>query len=183
MSKKKDPRHGVTSCSVGPDEVAVLMDYITDQTPTTGLVHKGDTEAIEKETRDADVYFVSHEAERIYKILNKIGNTVNKFFNYAISGIETAQIIHYKAPSNGYEYHIDLGPEEAANRKISASILLNDDYDGGEFCFRTGETGSCTRPKVGDVVAFSSFLPHKVNPITKGERFVLVVWFTGPAFH
>ena len=183
MAQKPDPRHGVTGCSVGLDEVAVFMDYITDQTPTSGLVHKNNEQTEEKSTRDADVYFIDHQAERIYKILNKVGNTVNKYFNYAISGIETAQIIHYKAPSNGYEYHIDLGPDEAANRKISASILLNDDYDGGEFCFRTGEIGSCTRPNVGDVVAFSSFLPHKVNPITKGDRFVLVVWFTGPAFH
>ena len=126
MSKKTQPRHGVTGCSVGPEEVAVFMDYITDQTPTTGLVHQGVAETENKSTRDADVYFIDHQAERIYKILNKVGNTVNKYFNYAISGIETAQIIHYKAPSNGYEYHIDLGPDEAANRKISASILLND---------------------------------------------------------
>ena len=123
MSKKPEPRHGVTGCSVGQQEVAVLLDYITDQKPNTGLVHSGDSQTENKETRDADVYFVDHQAERIYRILNKVGNTVNKYFNYDISGIETAQIIHYKAPSNGYEYHIDLGPENAANRKISASIL------------------------------------------------------------
>jgi len=183
MTKKPDPKHGITGCAIGTEDVAILMDYIIDQEPQKGLVHKNDTASEDQSVRDADVYFIDHAAERIYKLLNKIGNTVNKYFNYEISGIETAQVIHYRAPSNGYGYHIDLGPEEAANRKISASILLNDGYDGGEFCFRTGETGSCTRPGIGDVVAFSSFIPHKVNPITRGDRFVLVVWFTGPAFH
>ena len=81
MSKKTQPRHGVTGCSVGPEEVAVFMDYITDQTPTTGLVHQGVAETENRSTRDADVYFIDHQAERIYKILNKVGNTVNKYFN------------------------------------------------------------------------------------------------------
>ena len=81
MAQKPDPRHGVTGCSVGPDEVAVFMDYITDQTPTSGLVHKNNEQTEEKSTRDADVYFIDHQAERIYKILNKVGNTVNKYFN------------------------------------------------------------------------------------------------------
>jgi predicted 2-oxoglutarate/Fe(II)-dependent dioxygenase YbiX len=32
------------------------------------------------------------------------------------------------------------------------------------------------------VVIFSSFLSHKVKPITKGKRYVVVGWFTGPPF-
>jgi PKHD-type hydroxylase len=62
------------------------------------------------------------------------------------------------------------------------TLFPSHDHEGGEICFRTGESASCTKPKVGEVVAFSSFLPHKVKPITKGERYVLVAWFTGPPF-
>ena len=81
MTKKPDPKHGITSCAVGQEDVAILMDYIIDQEPQKGLVHKNDTEAEDQSVRDADVYFVDHAAERIYKILNKVGNTVNKYFN------------------------------------------------------------------------------------------------------
>jgi predicted 2-oxoglutarate/Fe(II)-dependent dioxygenase YbiX len=62
------------------------------------------------------------------------------------------------------------------------SLLLNDGYEGGELCFRTSESANCTLPKIGDVVAFSSFILHKVRKITKGERYVVVAWFTGPPF-
>jgi len=60
--------------------------------------------------------------------------------------------------------------------------LLNEDYEGGEICFRSSENESCTRPKMGEVVAFSSFLSHKVKPVTKGDRYVVVAWFNGPPF-
>jgi PKHD-type hydroxylase len=72
--------------------------------------------------------------------------------------------------------------EKSISRKVSVSIILNDDYEGGEICFRTSETGTCQRPTAGNVIAFSSFIPHKVKPITSGERYAVVVWFTGPCF-
>ncbi len=45
----------------------------------------------------------------------------------------------------------------------------------------TSETGTCQRPTAGNVIAFSSFIPHKVKPITSGERYAVVVWFTDSA--
>lgn len=40
----------------------------------------------------------------------------------------------YTAPSSGYGWHIDIGADGiAAQRKIAVSILLNDDYEGGEM--------------------------------------------------
>jgi PKHD-type hydroxylase len=78
---------------------------------------------------------------------------------------------------------MDIGPEgTSALRKISMSLLLNDNYEGGEICFRSSESEKCTRPQVGEVVLFSSFLSHKIKPITKGERYVVVTWFTGTPF-
>ena len=183
MTDKKTPIHGVTGVKVDEYAVNLLLDYMVDHKPEVAQVNQDKKPTKNAEIRDADVYFVDFDQEKIYTLLKKLANQLNKYFNYQVDGIEKAQIIHYKSPSNGYEYHIDLGPNEAAKRKISISILLNDNYEGGEMCFRTGETPSCTKPNIGDVVAFSSFLPHKVNPITKGERIVLVTWFTGTLFH
>jgi len=177
------PKHGVTSVSLPQNYVDKIMDYITDRKPQVAQVRKKKKAVTDTTIRDADVYLVDLEQKDLYKILHEVANNINGYFKYDITGVEKAQIIHYKAPSNGYEYHIDLGSDNsAAARKISLSILLNDDYEGGEICFRTSEESSCTRPKAGDAVAFSSFIPHKINPITKGSRFVLVAWFTGPYF-
>lgn len=52
--------------------------------------------------------------------------------------------------------------------------VLNDDYEGGDFVMWDKEI----KLKMGDLLIFpSSFLyPHKVNPITKGERYTFVSW-------
>ena len=183
MSNEILPKHGVTSTAVSQEDVDLFMDYIIDRKPVKAEIHKKNKEQTDKNVRDAEIYFIEPEQKRLYQILSKIAKSVNKYFKYDITGIEKAQIITYKAPSNGYEYHMDIGPDgTAATRKISMSLLLNDDFEGGEICFRNSEYERCTLPEIGEAVIFSSFLPHKVKPITKGERFVVVAWFTGPPF-
>ena len=179
----KAPKHGVTSMALSGEEVQAFMDYLVDAVPAKAKVNKSGKEKEDTSVRDADVYFIEHEAESLYEILQKVAKTVNLYFKYNLTGIEKAQIMHYKAPSNGYEYHIDLAPNgNDISRKVSVSILLNDEYEGGEICFRTSEHGICQKPETGNVVAFSSFIPHKINPVTSGERYAVVVWFTGPCF-
>mgnify|MGYP003641320843 FL=1 len=59
------------------------------------------------------------------------------------------------------------------------SLILNDDYEGGEF-----ETWSSGKKKFkkGSMIFFPSWVLHKVNPVTKGTRYSLVVWFLGAPF-
>ena len=177
------PNHGITGLSITQDEVDLFLDYLVVTDPVPGKVHEKSQEAENTDLRDVDVRYIDAKQDRLYRILNRVAVSANKYFRYEISGIETAQILHYKSPSNGYGYHIDIGPEgTAANRKISVSLMLNEEYEGGEICFRTSDNANCTRPRMGEVVAFSSFISHQVKPVTKGDRYVVVCWFTGPPF-
>ena len=179
----KASKHGVTGMALSSEEVQAFKDYLEDASPIPAKVNKEGQHELDTSVRDADVYYIEHEAENLYEILQKIAKMVNLYFKYDLTGIEKAQIMHYKSPSNGYSYHIDLSASESeVSRKVSVSILLNDDYEGGEMCFRTSEEGSCQKPSAGNVIAFSSFIPHKINPVTSGERYAVVVWFTGPCF-
>ena len=59
---------------------------------------------------------------------------------------------------------------------LSCSLLLNDDYEGGELSFfnkRYKRKGS-----KGDLVIFpSSFTyPHEVLPVISGTRYSIVTW-------
>ena len=183
MSSDILPNHGVTGLSVSQEEIDLFLDYLVEAKGIVAKVNDQGEKIEKKEIRDATIYYIDEKQTRLYQILNKIAYSANKYFKYDINGIEKAQIIHYKAPSNGYEYHIDIGPDgTAAHRKISMSLLLNEEYEGGEICFRSSEKESCTRPKMGEVVLFSSFLSHKVKPVTTGDRYVVVAWFTGPPF-
>jgi len=66
---------------------------------------------------------------------------------------------------------------EGARRGIpflTALGVLNDDYEGGEFIMWEDDL----KLKAGDIVIFPSIFlyPHKVNPVTKGERYSFVSW-------
>jgi hypothetical protein len=62
-------------------------------------------------------------------------------------------------------------------------IFLNDDYEGGELVTANDPSDAMkhTRkthfPKKGAVVSFLNMVWHKVNPVIKGKRHTLAVWY------
>jgi hypothetical protein len=84
-----------------------------------------------------------------------------------------------KYPIEGkYEYHVDHA--FVVPRSISMVFLLNDEYVGGELCFRkpNGEEESCVQVVKNRLIMWpSNFLyPHAVKPITKGVKYSIVCW-------
>ncbi len=135
----------------------------------------------------------NHAYRKLVECINHIADEANKTFNYWIygrdsegshtigNGYESLQLLKYEAPSNGYDWHHDLGNGEAAYRKISISLFLSNDYEGGEFCLF--DKGEVVAPSpTGSAVAFSSFVPHRVKPVTRGIRWSVVAWIGGPRF-
>jgi PKHD-type hydroxylase len=72
-------------------------------------------------------------------------------------------------------------------RKLSMTVLLNENYEGGEFQFATYDKEECVIHipefnKIGSIVVFASDVEHRVAPVTTGIRYSLVTWFLGPPF-
>lgn len=103
------------------------------------------------------------------------------------------QYAEYTAEDRGYfDWHADTNPFKidthnpelvlAKQRKWSASLLLNsqgEDYEGGEFeCL--GYNINPKEYKRGSFILFPSLIQHRVKPVTKGVRKVLVCFFHGP---
>ena len=115
-----------------------------------------------------------------------------------INAAENIQLTRYQK-GGFYEWHKD-GPSDTLAaydnskinilhgnvRKISMSLILNDDFEGGnfEFCSYAAPKNNVTRieANAGDMIFFTSGMEHRVLPVTKGERYSLVVWFLGPPF-
>lgn len=74
-----------------------------------------------------------------------------------------------------FKNHVDVdhGYEE---RKVSVSVALNDDYEGGEFYFPYIDKKY--KAEAGDALFFPSnfCFPHEVLPIKKGTRYSIVNW-------
>ena len=97
---------------------------------------------------------------------------------------EIAQFTHYLT-GGFYDWHMDndvTGKHQPPVRKISMTLLLSDPstFEGGELEFMS--EGKIAKLKQGQAIFFASWLQHRVKPVTKGERFSLVMWFGGPAF-
>lgn len=76
-----------------------------------------------------------------------------------------------------HDWHTDYTSKDAS--KVAFSCLLNDGFEGGQF--QALEVKPITmRP--GDAVIFPAFHGHRVTRVTKGERYVLLAWYTGPRF-
>ena len=70
-----------------------------------------------------------------------------------------------------HDDHFDLHP-----RVLSCSLILNDNYEGGDFSFFGGEY--IVPKKAGSAVVFPSnfCFPHAVLPVTKGDRHAVITW-------
>lgn len=103
-------------------------------------------------------------------------------FNYDIWGTFEIQFLKYN-PGGKYEWHCDYGISETGSRKLSMSIQLSSpwEYNGGDLVIRDWHNRKHFISKeIGNVVVFDSRAPHKVEPITDGERFAIVAWAHGP---
>ena len=113
-------------------------------------------------------------------------------WKYDIREIEAMQISRYRK-GEFYNFHKDgKGDHLVANggfvRKLSMTVLLNDNYEGGDFQFVQINSGKLKidtpefNGKAGSVIVFPSDMEHRVTPVTKGIRYSLVAWFIGPPF-
>ena len=77
-----------------------------------------------------------------------------------------------------YKYHVDDGIKTP--RVMSGILFLNNDYEGGDLCFKNtfDDEEISIKPTPGTLVVWPScfLFPHTVKPITKGIRYSLVAW-------
>ena len=66
-----------------------------------------------------------------------------------------------------FDWHEDY------NQINTIVILLNDDFEGGEFEVKDTEPLNL---KTGDCVMIPSLVSHRVKPITSGIRYSLTMW-------
>ena len=116
-------------------------------------------------------------------------------WNLDVTTAEPMQIARYKKGGFYTNHHDGLADSLSAYnmpdnsflhgkvRKISMSMILNDDFEGGNLEFCSYFNGECeiipVKLNVGNMIFFLSGVEHRVAPVTKGTRYSLVSWFLG----
>ena len=196
--KKQSIKHGPSSWPFKPDSIESFSYYpnafskeeckkIIKLGKQFAMVDGAVRNGVEPKARLSKINWMwpSAETDWIFRRLTDIVTGLNnEFHQFDLFGfIEGLQFTYYKAPDNFYTKHIDTwykGPV----RKLSMSLLLSDPdtYEGGDLKLHTGGDPTCLPKEQGKLLAFPSYTLHEVTPVTKGHRYSLVGWITGPQF-
>ena len=118
----------------------------------------------------------------VYNELKKFTSALNSEYTKRVSDFYSSdrnyfQFLYYDSKMNGqYTYHTDHFFENPRVLTILVGLNSSDEYEGGELFVCNQEKG--VKLGAGDLVCFpSNFMyPHKVAPVTKGARKVLIIW-------
>lgn len=151
-----------------------------------------------KRIRKSKIHFVYKDetTKWIFDRFNFVIKSLNdQYYNFDLNGYESIQYTVYDAENEGkYDWHMDmlLGIDDKyfsnhSTRKLSIVMCLSEqgrDFVGGEF-----ELNVCTENKStyiplhkGKIIAFPSWMIHRVKPVIRGIRKSLVIWVEGPKF-
>lgn len=139
------------------------------------------------EVRDSMVSWIqpSEQSEWLFRKMTDMVLVLNdRYFKFDLDGFaEGFQFTKYEAPAGKYDLHIDK-THRSCIRKLSLVVQLSDpaDYEGGELCIQTSSEPTVLVREQGYLAAFPSYVLHGVRPVTKGTRYSLVAWITGPLF-
>lgn len=157
-----------------------------------------ETKAYQASTRNSSVAWVKDQwlMDFVFTFMRTANEEAG--WKYSVAAAEDIQITRYQ-PGDYFKWHRDGRGDHPSKykgnnsiiggrvRKLSMTILLNDDYEGGDFQFATYAKEQCEvitpeYNKQGTVIVFPSDMEHRVLPVTKGTRYSLVTWFLGPPF-
>ena len=171
-----------------PDQCRQIIECGKKQPPQTAKIGMGrpggGTDTKKRITTISWIPF--QEMSHMYQDLNKFIQKCNEnHFGFGdVRVTENAQFTEY--PVGGfYDWHMDCDTNMAHEppvRKISMTLLLNDpsEFEGGHL--EIGAPGKFGELKQGHAIAFASFINHRVQPVKRGVRQSLVVWFGGKPF-
>ena len=168
-----------------PDQCRQIIECGRRQPPQTAQVGMNKPEGgIDTKKRITTISWIPFkEMGHMYQDLNRFIQkaNLNHFGFDDIRVTEQAQFTEY--PVGGfYDWHMDCDvnmQHEPPVRKISMTLLLNDpsEFEGGHLELMA--PGRFAELKQGHAIVFASFINHRVQPVTRGMRQSLVVWFGG----
>jgi PKHD-type hydroxylase len=121
---------------------------------------------------------------RLEQVVQRLNSQYYKYELYPELRERLQYTIYDSSQGGHYDWHVDHGAAMPDARKLSISLQLSEptDYQGCDLELQFGD-GVLAGPRSrGTVIAFSSYVLHRVSPITSGSRKSLVAWVSGPEF-
>ena len=176
------------------DEISQIEQYCDKLPLTDGKIFTSGIGSMPY--RDCSIAYGNYNNEEnkwLFDLLSSAVDDVNMhFYNFHLTGFNFFQYAVYQGTGHHYDFHYDarfaepqMNPTSYGARKLSFSLVLSDnnEYEGGEFEVVTSTVPNSIVPQSkGMLIAFPSFISHRVKPVTSGVRKSIVFWICGPRF-
>tara|TARA_R100000234_G_C4914574_1_gene141404 strand:+ start:40 stop:612 length:573 start_codon:yes stop_codon:yes gene_type:complete len=166
-----------------------IIDYASECEEIIGsIVNEDNTEEVDNDFRRVITYSPPNNEESVnlfQKIISPMYQCNETHFKFELIDFIEFHILKYDVGGH-YKLHCDVGDTINKNinntRKLSFSIILNSDFEGGDLEFPGLPNSYLDKGiilRMGDCIMFPSYLYHKVRPVTSGTRWALVGWMHG----
>lgn len=115
----------------------------------------------------------------------EVATMVSKFYGENTVYPETIHVVSWGAGTSlgthADNFFIEQDkPNYSPNRNYSATFVLTEDFEGGEFYFdyKGKKFIMPTRKGWGNVFGAGPEYPHGVQEVTSGHRYTVAIWFT-----
>tara|TARA_B100001250_G_scaffold284351_1_gene246451 strand:+ start:249 stop:851 length:603 start_codon:yes stop_codon:yes gene_type:complete len=166
--------------------ISDIEKYIDQQELEDAKILHTDRELADSgKIRSGKIHWMKDESYKhflmpIYQdICSKVRQINDGMWRYNYDGYNPFQYSEYIVGDH-FDWHIDQIDIRGHSRKVSFSLGVSDksEYEGGDLVFKTGDEDHYKLGR-GDLIVFPSWMLHKVTPITKGKRRVIVGWGEG----
>jgi PKHD-type hydroxylase len=140
---------------------------------------------------EVNLHYINKDNRWLFDKLLFATSIINDtFYNFDLFGFDHFQYTEYNGAGTKYDYHTDMvfGDHEPIGievpRKLSFSLVLSDssEYEGGDLELLHTDSPNKLEQKRGRILAFPSYVLHRVTPIISGSRRSIVFWAVGPKF-
>jgi PKHD-type hydroxylase len=124
------------------------------------------------------------QAQALGEMVLQALSASGEFMSAALPAKVYPPLFNRYGPGMGFGDHIDnairISPVTGARYRtdLSATLFLSDpaDYDGGELVFGEGLSEARVKLAAGDMVLYPATTVHRVEPVTRGERWASFFW-------
>ncbi len=163
------------------EQIVVIGKSLLDTTQCNQLISKHDTAQLENViqttyrnvlVKDMDISDVPHLTDCL-KFINEKHFKLDLDFNHI-----DCFFVRYDKGMHYSSLHMDCIAGNV-QRKLSFSLILNDNFQGGKFTTLTESILDC---HPGKLLIFPSFMAHKISVVESGSRYAIFGWVHGPNF-
>jgi PKHD-type hydroxylase len=162
------------------EQFKVLSKIILSEEVADAIIKKFDDNLEYKEQQTyRSVYIKDIDINNIDNLKNSVISANNDYYKFNIdySNVDCF-FAKYETGMHYQQLHMDCIAGDL-QRKLSFSLLLNDNFEGGDFKLLHDAVIKATK---GKLLVFPSFIPHAITPVTAGTRYAIFGWFYGPNF-